>query len=196
MVASLGSFHRKGGPDVPVLDGGTGASAAAAALSNLGHGSANHDGISGVGKLVQRNVTVRTASISQAAPGIPVDNSLPTNTEGGVLDSVSLTPLAGSRLRVRFGCFGAATVAGQWTVALFLNAEGTARAVSTISTGVNSPDYNGLFYEMAALGASSHTFTIRFGHAGGSAIEIGGTGAGNLFAGAEKAYLSVEEIRP
>ncbi len=54
MVASLGSFHRRGGTDVPVVDGGTGASAAAQALANLsgldiaGHAAINHAAILGV----------------------------------------------------------------------------------------------------------------------------------------------------
>ena len=47
--------HRKGGPDIPVADGGTGASAGVAALTNLGglstgdHASIDHTGIPGAG---------------------------------------------------------------------------------------------------------------------------------------------------
>ena len=46
--------HRRGGPDIPVTDGGTGASAAAAALANLGgldtaaHAAIDHTGVPGV----------------------------------------------------------------------------------------------------------------------------------------------------
>jgi len=49
--------HIKGGPDVPVTDGGTGASSASTGLSNLGgidtsaHSSIDHTGIPGVGDL-------------------------------------------------------------------------------------------------------------------------------------------------
>lgn len=49
--------HRKGGPDVPLTDGGTGASDAAAALAALGglssasHATTDHVGITGVGKI-------------------------------------------------------------------------------------------------------------------------------------------------
>jgi microcystin-dependent protein len=47
--------HRKGGPDVPVPDGGTGASTASAGLANLGgldlaaHAAIDHSGIPGAG---------------------------------------------------------------------------------------------------------------------------------------------------
>ena len=49
--------HVKGGTDVPVADGGTGASVAATGLANLGgldtagHATTNHAGIPGVGDL-------------------------------------------------------------------------------------------------------------------------------------------------
>jgi hypothetical protein len=47
--------HRKGGPDVPIVDGGTGASTGGAALTNLGgldeaaHDALDHTGLMGVG---------------------------------------------------------------------------------------------------------------------------------------------------
>ncbi len=46
MVLSTGQFHQKGGTDVPVLDGGTGASADSTARTNLGvtiYDTATHD---------------------------------------------------------------------------------------------------------------------------------------------------------
>jgi len=68
--------HRKGGPDVPVVDGGTGASSGSAGLSNLGgldaasHASTDHAGLMGVGATLTESVTLGTAaSITRAVPG-------------------------------------------------------------------------------------------------------------------------------
>jgi hypothetical protein len=65
--------HRKGGPDVPVVDGGTGASDGNAALTNLGglssatHATTDHTGIPGVGSGVlslveKREITANTTT--------------------------------------------------------------------------------------------------------------------------------------
>ena len=86
MVASLGSFHRKGGLDVPVLDGGTGASTASAGLAALGHATQNHAGIPGVGGGVfDRREQIFTPALAQtvftlaATPTVPNDTSFYVN---------------------------------------------------------------------------------------------------------------------
>jgi hypothetical protein len=68
--------HRRGGSDVPVVDGGTGASTGGAALTNLGgldtssHAVVDHSGITGVGATATESVTLGTAnSITRAVPG-------------------------------------------------------------------------------------------------------------------------------
>ena len=79
MVISAGEFHKKGGDDIPVADGGTNASVAATALSNLGHGSTAHAGISGVGNLHSTSGlagTVNHATLSHTGiPGVGVTSS-------------------------------------------------------------------------------------------------------------------------
>jgi len=56
MAKSFGAFHEKGGDDIPVADGGTNASTAAAARTSLGisvydqttHDALDHDGLTGI----------------------------------------------------------------------------------------------------------------------------------------------------
>ncbi len=70
MARSLGQFHQKGGPDVPVLDGGTGASVDSTARTNLGitifdettHDALDHAGVPGVGDI---GITVLDATATE-----------------------------------------------------------------------------------------------------------------------------------
>lgn len=109
--------HRKGGPDVPVVDGGTGASDGASALSNLGgldvtsHGSVNHSGILGVGDLttvahgsldhtgipfvgVLRQVKYYSSNtLRNLLSSVPPDNTIPQIGETQSIISGAITPL-------------------------------------------------------------------------------------------------------
>jgi hypothetical protein len=97
MVASLGSFYRKGVEDVAVTDGGTGASDGAAALTNLNHDTRDHTGITGVGKVVQ---VVQDEFTGTNDPGsaISADGTIPQNTEGAEVLSAAITPVSSSNI--------------------------------------------------------------------------------------------------
>jgi hypothetical protein len=81
--------HVKGGTDVPVTDGGTGASAGSGALTNLGglstasHAVLSHTGIPGVGDLTTAaHVALDHSAIPGAGGGRPVTTSttIPANS--------------------------------------------------------------------------------------------------------------------
>lgn len=81
--------HVKGGTDVPVTDGGTGASAGSGALTNLGglstasHAVLSHTGIPGVGDLTTAtHASLDHSAIPGAGGGKPVATSttIPANT--------------------------------------------------------------------------------------------------------------------
>jgi hypothetical protein len=103
MVISVGAFHRKGGTDIPILDGGTGASVAATALSNLGgldttahdaithlgapwnlldqtnHDALDHTGLTGAGIGVVLDSTTTLAQLNAALVANPIVYLLPGN---------------------------------------------------------------------------------------------------------------------
>jgi len=59
--------YSRGGPTIPVDDGGTGAETAGAALSNLDHASTNHAGIPGAGLSVGRDLILPKSSLLSLA---------------------------------------------------------------------------------------------------------------------------------
>jgi hypothetical protein len=85
--------HVKGGADVPVPDGGTGASDAASGLSNLGgldaaiHAVLNHAGIPGVGDLT----TASHSSLNHAGvPGVPAPLTAAMKTAAAQASTITL----------------------------------------------------------------------------------------------------------
>ena len=79
--------HRKGGPDVPVTDGGTSASDAATALSNLGgldtaaHASIDHSGIPGAGGGAETESVTNSPGLGNNISRLIPANTLSTNNE-------------------------------------------------------------------------------------------------------------------
>ena len=123
--------HRKGGPDVPVTDGGTGASSAGAALSALGgldetaHDLLDHTGLMGVGggglTLIERKeFLVNAASYSFTGLDGDVDETYVLkgnffHSTGGGNDNVYLRPngiALGGNFSGNQTNFSAATVQG------------------------------------------------------------------------------------
>lgn len=123
--------HLKGGADVPVTDGGTGASTGSGGLANLGgldnaahalinhaglpgvgdlstaaHGSLDHTGIPGV-RLVDWTYVDTTSVVSCTATAVQ-DDSIPTTSEGTlVLTTPSFTPKSTANfLEISFSCMG------------------------------------------------------------------------------------------
>lgn len=92
--------HRKGGSDVPVSDGGTGASSAGTALSNLGgldsaaHAAIDHTGLPGIPSVVAApQIIHRSQPDFSLTGGVPFTYALPANT---------LTQ-AGEKIQFRYG---------------------------------------------------------------------------------------------
>jgi len=147
--------HIKGGPDVPVVDGGTGASDAATGLTNLGgldatahlsinhagipgvgdltvaaHSTTDHTGITGVGigKLVNRT-SLQDGTFTSGTTVTPLDDTIPTSGEGNLfMTAPAHTPLdAANILEIEVVVNLAHTAAGALTAALF---DGGASAIA------------------------------------------------------------------
>ena len=195
MATSLGSFHRKGGADVPVLDGGTGQSSASAGLAALGHGTQNHTGILGVGKIVQQVRAIRKTFLSLATL-IPHDNSVPQSGEGVQVLSVAITPASLSNiLLIEFSGFGNAPANGAATCALFRDSIAASIAAST-SVSANGGVLWVVRHYLSVPTLAAQTYKIRCGANNGTA-ELNSIGGGTpAFGGVASTILTVTELTP
>lgn len=133
------------------------------------------------------------ASISAV---IPIDNTIPQNTEGAEIITVSITPkYANSRLRIN--AIVECIYSGAENVCMALFQDTTANALATAMFFSSGSIINALplAYEMESGTTSLTTFKIRIG-TGSAAIYINGNGSNRLFGGTLAVRLSVTEVIP
>lgn len=127
---------------------------------------------------------------------IPSDDTIPQNTEGTQIISVSYAPSsATSILRATFSTFGAHSATGNMSAALFVNS--TANALAGAAT--TSPAANYLApicfqHEWVPGSTSSQTINVRVGVSSGT-MRLNGLTSGRLFGGVAKSVLIIEEIK-
>lgn len=144
-------------------------------------------------------VRATTASAVTCTTSIPYDNTIPQNTEGTQVLTVTITPTSSTnKLTIEFmaNCnLIALGVAQIGMAALFQDT--TANALCTtfgMSTTVTSPYVSTLRYTMTAGTTSATTFKIRIGGGGGVTIYVNGDSAGGaLFGGTSIVSLNVTE---
>lgn len=127
---------------------------------------------------------------------IPADDTVPQNTEGLEILSVTITPTsATSRLRIEhLGMYARSNSGTFVTAALFQDS--TAGALAAASTRQFDSGETGQIvvqHEMVAGTTSPTTFKIRFGASATTAF-VNGTSAARLFGGISAARLRVTEI--
>lgn len=217
--------YRKGGTDVPVTDGGTNASDAAAALANLGgldttshgaedhtagplnlldttaHALVNHAGIPGVGlgKLVQFT-QLQDGAVASGPTTIPFDNTVPLKDEGDLFMSHTHTPLnAANILLIEVDWFGAGAASNTVVATLY---HPPIDATPVLACGVASAAAGlmvGLHFNfrVVAGGTSELTFNVSAGGAAvGGAIFNGVPGPTALLGGSLQSAIRIFEFEP
>lgn len=129
----------------------------------------------------------------------PTDNTIPQNTEGFEVTTVTITPTsATNRLVIEAECFGAIGGSGVGAAGIGIFQDATAGALAAgIAGGPATAVLTlRLRHEMAAGTTSATTFKMRVGP-NSTAVNfyINGTSAGALFGGVAAARLRVTEYR-
>lgn len=139
---------------------------------------------------------------------IPIDDTVPQITEGDSILSTSITlNRSNSRVRITVECFGAAISAQgddavDWTIALFrdsvadaLKAVRVGQGLANVTSGTSVNANGSLVYEEAPGSVGPFTYSVRVGPGTtGETLRLNGTTSGQLYGGAAKAVLVIEEI--
>ena len=148
------------------------------------------------GKLIQRAFNSVATEVSIGGTAIPIDNSIPQNTEGVEFITCAVTPLKSTtRLRITVFCNIGAAAANPATIALFRDLGADAIAVASGRVGAASVmEPFCLVHEMASPGTTATTFKVRGGSTGVVTMGVNGTGGGQLFNGVSIAEIIIDEI--
>ncbi len=156
-----------------------------------------------IGCVIQ-SIYAQNADVFTTSTTIPVDNSIPQNTEGAELVTATITPrLITSRMRIRFRMMaGVASNGGGGEVAALFQ-DSTANALSaTVFENANLGDPNEYYrikqivleYEHSPATVSAITYKIRVGPNNGSVLTVNGAASARIFGGVSQATLIVEEL--
>ena len=157
-----------------------------------------HDLILYPGSVV-KTVYAEYVANTNLSVAIPLDDTIPQNTEGVEILSVAIIPrFATSQILARFQGFGATIAGTELICALFRDAISNALAASSVftegaSVGVRRPMH--LEYLDSPATTSSITYKIRVGTNSGTAMRLNGSNTARLFGGAARATLVLQEIK-
>jgi hypothetical protein len=147
------------------------------------------------GQVVQRTHLPLTSVVAVAAD-IPIDDTVPQNTEGTQVLSHAHTPLAvGNKLLVRVN-LTLTTGGGSPTVAAALFRSGSASAIA--ATLVDGPAQTSVTFEAeytVVTNLNPITFTVRVGHGGGTCVVNGDASSNRFFGAITKSSITVEELK-
>jgi hypothetical protein len=150
------------------------------------------------GSIVQFVETSDATSSSNASQQIPVDDTIPQNTEGVEAITLAITPTsATNKLRITAQINLASSSSNQtFVAALFQDSTANALQVGTDfeSVGSNMVSVN-VTHIMVAGTTSSTTFKVRGASESSSTITLNGASGSRLFGGVLAHTLAIEEIK-
>lgn len=138
---------------------------------------------------------LRTGTVATGTTVIPLDNTIPQNTEGDEYMSLAITPTAGPNvLEVDAKWIGSNSHANpNVTAALFRDSGADAVAAVYITAASAGPDAYPLRYATVASSTSSTTFKVRAGNNNAGTTTFNGAGGGALMGGVSDSFIEITE---
>ena len=130
---------------------------------------------------------------------IPLDDTIPQNTEGAEIVTIAITPKnTGNKLRVRYGGQFALTVVTSNGGALALFQDATANALHAVYQHFSASSHSEVIYGeyvMTAGTVSATTFKLRGGvQNANDTLAWNGSSGGRIFGGIQTVWIEVEEL--
>lgn len=149
--------------------------------------------------LIAQVVNFQTGAVATGTTIIPLDDTIPQNTEGNQYMSLAITPTnASSKLIIEVVWVGSNSASCQMGLALFQDATvgALAATAAVINTGTNMVTIP-LTFEMTAGTTSTTTFEVRAGQNGGAGTTtFNGQSGGRIFGGVMASSITITEVLP
>lgn len=161
------------------------------------NGAGNWATPSGSGTVVQV-VNTQTGAVATGTTTIPMDDTIPQNTEGTEFMTLAITPTSSTnKLKIEVQFFFAETAAC-WTIAaLFQDSTADALAAGwTFENYVNSGGGISFTHYMTAGTTSATTFKVRAGPHSASTLTFNGAGSARFLGGVVASSITISEIVP
>lgn len=143
-------------------------------------------------------VTVQSGAVATGSTVLPIDDTIPQNTEGDEYLTLAITPTATTNtLRIEVVVSAGRTNAGALTVALFQDT--TADALAAMQAWQAQGGGNNiltLVHSMTAGTTSATTFKVRIGPHTAGTVTFNGSGGIRQFGGVMASRITITEIIP
>ena len=142
-------------------------------------------------------VHTQTGAVATGTTILPVDDTIPQNTEGDQYMTLAITPTsATNKLIIEMTVFAAHSAVSWISAALFQDTTANALAVGGIYATTATGGYFITFkHEMTAGTTSATTFKVRIGGNAVGTTTFNGTSGGRLFGGVMASSIRIEEVK-
>lgn len=138
----------------------------------------------------------QTGAMATGTTIIPLDDTIPQNTEGTEFMSLAFTPeSATSKLKIDVVFHGGTSIAARMIMALFQDS--TANALAAVQLFVDSTSGGGVLsmtHWMTAGTTSATTFKVRAGPNAAATMTFNGSIGARLFGGVAASSITITEI--
>ena len=143
-------------------------------------------------------VNYQTGAVATGTGTIPIDDTIPQNTEGTQFMSLAITPKSTtSKLKIDVIWMGSSNYAGAVNIGIALFQDSNANALAAQFSTAAAQNYRvtiPLTYYMASGTTSSTTFYVRAGGGGAGTTTINGYSGNREFGGVMASSITIIEI--
>jgi len=149
-----------------------------------------------VGRILQR-VTTKTSAVATGTTTMPVDDTIPQNTEGDEYMTLAITPISATgTLHITAVLNVASSVnAIKLTAALFVDS--TAGAIAAVSNEMSGADdlevITLVLPDLSSASTTARTYKVRAGPISAATLTLNGQAAGRIFGGVLYSSITITE---